>query len=108
MTSIDDKETVEEVKYLIENNLVDTVDLGRPVLADPEFANKAISGQPINKCTVVRHASLVHLLSTSVLMVIFNLSLPEYKLPLQIYYNLLEAQGLLHSFHTTTGLVKAS
>lgn len=42
--------TVDEVRYLIENDLIDTVDLGRPVLADPNFANKAISGQPINKC----------------------------------------------------------
>lgn len=42
--------TVDEVKYLLENDLVDTVDLGRPVLAEPEFANKAISGQEINKC----------------------------------------------------------
>lgn len=44
--------TSEEVSYLIENDLVDTVDLGRPVLADPEFAGKTIAGHgsQINKC----------------------------------------------------------
>lgn len=42
--------TLEEVNYLLENDLVDTVDLGRPVLADPEFTRKAIAGEPINKC----------------------------------------------------------
>lgn len=44
--------TADEVSYLIENDLVDTVDLGRPVLADPEFSNKALSGRKseIKKC----------------------------------------------------------
>lgn len=42
--------TVEEVKYLLENDLVDTVDLGRAVLADPEFTNKATKGLVIDKC----------------------------------------------------------
>lgn len=44
--------TAEEVTYLLENDLVDTVDLGRPVLADPEFARKCAEGRgtEINKC----------------------------------------------------------
>lgn len=44
--------TAEEVKYLLENDLVDTVDLGRPVLADPDFAKKAVEHKysEIKKC----------------------------------------------------------
>lgn len=42
--------TVDEIKYLIENDLVDTVDLGRPVLADPNFTKKALNDEKINQC----------------------------------------------------------
>ena len=40
----------ETVKYLIENDLVDTVDLGRAVLADPAFCEAVLQGTPFVKC----------------------------------------------------------
>ncbi len=40
----------EPVRYLIENDLVDTVDLGRPLLADPAFAEAILNGTPYVKC----------------------------------------------------------
>lgn len=42
--------TSEQVKYLIENNLVDTVDLGRTVLADPYFPKAVIDDAEYVKC----------------------------------------------------------
>lgn len=42
--------TPEQVKYLIENDLVDTVDLGRAVLADPAFCEAVLDGAPFVKC----------------------------------------------------------
>ncbi len=38
------------VHYLIENDFVDTVDLGRSVLADPAFCEAVLSGAPFVKC----------------------------------------------------------
>lgn len=40
----------EQVRFLIENDYVDFVAIGRGMLADPEFANHAMKGEPINKC----------------------------------------------------------
>ena len=40
----------ELAKYLIENDLVDTVDLGRAVLADPAFCEAVLEGKPFVKC----------------------------------------------------------
>ena len=40
----------EQVKYLIEHDLVDTVDLCRAILADPAFPEAVISGVPYVKC----------------------------------------------------------
>ena len=40
----------ELARYLIENDLVDTVDLGRAVLADPAFCEAVLSGAPFVKC----------------------------------------------------------
>ena len=40
----------EMIKYLIENDLADTVDLARAVLADPDFCNKTLEEKPYNKC----------------------------------------------------------
>lgn len=40
----------DEARYLIENDLVDTVDLGRAVLADPAFCEAVLSGAPFVKC----------------------------------------------------------
>ncbi|MCR5674282.1 MAG: NADH:flavin oxidoreductase [Lachnospiraceae bacterium] len=37
-------------KYLIENDLVDTVDLGRALLADPAFSEAVFSDAPYTKC----------------------------------------------------------
>lgn len=42
--------TPEQVKYLIENELTDTVDLGRAVLADPAFCEAVLNGTPYSKC----------------------------------------------------------
>ena len=40
----------EIARYLIENELVDTVDLGRAVLADPAFCKAVLEGAPYRKC----------------------------------------------------------
>ena len=40
----------EEVHFLIENDLTDTVDLGKAVLADPAFIDAVLTGVPYNKC----------------------------------------------------------
>ena len=37
-------------RYLIENDLVDTVDLGRAVLADPAFCEAVLEDAPFVKC----------------------------------------------------------
>ena len=42
--------TPEEVHFLIENDLTDTVDLGKAVLADPAFIDAVLTGAPYNKC----------------------------------------------------------
>ena len=42
--------TPEQVKYLIENDLADTVDLGRAVLADPAFCEAVLDGASYAKC----------------------------------------------------------
>jgi len=39
-----------QIKYLLENDYVDTVDVARAVLADPEFANAVINGTEFSKC----------------------------------------------------------
>ena len=38
------------VKYLIENDLTDTVDLARAILADPAFPDAVLNGTPYTKC----------------------------------------------------------
>lgn len=40
----------EKAKYLIENDLVDTVDLGRAILADPNFCNAVLNNTEFVKC----------------------------------------------------------
>ncbi len=40
----------ELARYLIENDLVDTVDLGKAVLADPAFCEAVLDGAPFVKC----------------------------------------------------------
>lgn len=39
-----------QIKYLLDNDLTDTVDLGRAVLADPNFCNAVIKGEEFQKC----------------------------------------------------------
>lgn len=39
-----------EAEYLLENNLIDMVAVGRGLLADPDWTNKAINGEDVNKC----------------------------------------------------------
>ena len=40
----------DQVKYLIENDLTDTVDLARAILADPGFPNAVLNGTPYVRC----------------------------------------------------------
>ena len=42
--------TPEQIHYLIEKEYVDTVDVAKAILADPEFANAVIDGTPYTKC----------------------------------------------------------
>ena len=42
--------TPEIVKYLIENDLVDTVDLGKAILADPAFCEAVLEDKSYRKC----------------------------------------------------------
>ncbi|MCC4768265.1 NADH:flavin oxidoreductase [Methanosarcina sp. DH1] len=42
--------TEEQVRFLIENNYVDFAAVGRGMLADPNFANHVINGEPVNTC----------------------------------------------------------
>lgn len=42
--------TEEQVRFLIENDYVDFVGIGRGMFADPKFANHVIKSEPVNKC----------------------------------------------------------
>lgn len=48
--AVNEIRTEAQARYLIENDCVDFVGVGRAVLADPEFANHLLNGEPINKC----------------------------------------------------------
>ena len=39
-----------QAKYLLENNMIDMVAVGKGLLADPNWTNKAINGEEINLC----------------------------------------------------------
>lgn len=39
-----------QIRYLIEENYVDTVDVARAILADPEFANAVLENKEFSKC----------------------------------------------------------
>lgn len=39
-----------DAHYLVENQLCDVVAVGRGLLADPEWGNKALGGQEVNRC----------------------------------------------------------
>lgn len=40
----------EMVNHILEGGLTDTVDIGRAALADPQFANHVLRGEPVQKC----------------------------------------------------------
>lgn len=48
--AVNEIRTEEQVRFLIENDYVDFVGIGRSMFTDPEFANHVINGEPINKC----------------------------------------------------------
>jgi len=50
VSAVNGLRTVEKVRYMIENDLVDTVDLGCGLLADPAFAEAILSDAPYVKC----------------------------------------------------------
>jgi 2,4-dienoyl-CoA reductase-like NADH-dependent reductase (Old Yellow Enzyme family) len=42
--------TAEQANYLVEQDCADLVGIGRAMLADPDFANHVLSGEPVNAC----------------------------------------------------------
>ena len=42
--------TPERIEYIIENDLADTVDLARGILADPQLPNAVLNGTPYTQC----------------------------------------------------------
>lgn len=50
MIAVNEIRTEEQVRFLIENDYVDFVGIGRAMLADAEFANHVINSEPVNKC----------------------------------------------------------
>ncbi len=48
--AVNEIRTEEQVRFLIENDYVDFVAVGRGMFADPEFANHVMRGEPVNKC----------------------------------------------------------
>lgn len=48
--AVNEIRTEEQVRFLIENNYVDLVGIGRGFLADPEFANHVMNKETVNKC----------------------------------------------------------
>lgn len=49
--AVNEIRTEEQVRFLIENDYVDLVAIGRGMLADPEFANHVINSEPVNTCS---------------------------------------------------------
>jgi NADH:flavin oxidoreductases, Old Yellow Enzyme family len=48
--AVNEIRTEEQVRFLIENDYVDLVGIGRGMLSDPEFANHVIKREPVNRC----------------------------------------------------------
>jgi len=48
--TVGDLRTEKQVRYLIENDCVNFAGIGRGMLADPEFANHVLNGEPVNAC----------------------------------------------------------
>jgi 2,4-dienoyl-CoA reductase-like NADH-dependent reductase (Old Yellow Enzyme family) len=49
--AVNEVRTEAQVWFLIENDYVDLVAIGRGMLADPEFANHIIHNEPVNTCS---------------------------------------------------------
>lgn len=52
--AVNEIRTGERADWLLENDLVDFVALGRPQLADPEWTNHVLGEQPVNPCLVCK------------------------------------------------------
>ncbi len=50
VSSVNGFNTPEKVEYMLENDLVDTVDLSRALLADPAFSAAVLTGAPYVQC----------------------------------------------------------
>lgn len=48
--AVNEIRTEEQARYLIENNYVEFAGIGKGMLADPQFANHVLSGEPVNPC----------------------------------------------------------
>lgn len=48
--AVNEIRTEKQVRFLIENDYVDLVAVGRGMLTDPEFANHVINSEPVNMC----------------------------------------------------------
>jgi NADH:flavin oxidoreductases, Old Yellow Enzyme family len=48
--AVNEIRTEEQVRFLIENDYVDLVAVGRGMLTDPDFANHVINSEPVNMC----------------------------------------------------------
>jgi len=48
--AVNEIRTEKQVRFLIENDYIDLVAIGRGMFADPEFANHVIRGEPVNRC----------------------------------------------------------
>jgi NADH:flavin oxidoreductases, Old Yellow Enzyme family len=55
--AVNEIRTEEQVRFLIENDYVDLVAIGKGMLTDPEFANHVIYGEPVNKCFGCKNCS---------------------------------------------------
>lgn len=50
VSTVNGLRSVESVRYMLENDLTDTVDLGCGLLADPAFAEAILYDKPYVKC----------------------------------------------------------
>jgi NADPH2 dehydrogenase len=48
--AVNEIRSAEQVRFLLENDYVDLVAIGRGMFADPQFANHVIRGEAVNKC----------------------------------------------------------
>jgi 2,4-dienoyl-CoA reductase-like NADH-dependent reductase (Old Yellow Enzyme family) len=48
--AVDGIRTAEQARYLVKQDCADLVGIGRAMLADPDFANHVLSGEPVNPC----------------------------------------------------------